>query len=226
MPRMHAAPPSVRVVADDRESAGGVIEELRRFSDVLLEVRRLAVGDFIIEDRFALERKTLPDFAQSVVDARLFTQATALAQGARRGVLVLEGTMADLRDVGVSREALQGALVTVAVFFGLAVLRARDPAETARLIVFLGRQSQRFAQGSLYRRGYRPKGKRARQLFILQGLPGIGPGRAERLLERFGSVAEIAAASAAELEGVSGIGRATAERIRWVLEEQPERPEE
>jgi ERCC4-type nuclease len=216
----HAQTP-VRIVADDREEAGGVIGELRARVDVALEVRRLPAGDFLVEERFAVERKTLADFAQSVVDSRLFKQAAALVKGSRRAVLILEGTTADLGGGGVSRESLQGALITVSVFYGLAVLRARDATETARLLVYLGRQAQEFASGSWPRRGYRPKGKRARQLFVLQGLPGVGPERAARLLERFGSVQAVAVASSDELATVDGIAETTAARIRWAVEESP-----
>jgi len=211
----------VRIVADDREKAGGVIAELGGRADVVLDVRRLPVGDFLVEDRFVVERKTLADFARSVVDARLFKQAAALVQGTRRAVLILEGTTADLGAGGVSRESLQGALITVSVFYGLAVLRARDTAETARLLVYLGRQAQKFASGSFPRSGSRPKGKRARQLFVLQGLPGVGPERAARLLERFGSVQAVTVASADELAEVDGFGETTAARIRWAVEESP-----
>lgn len=205
----------LRVVADDREERGGVIEVLRAMEGVALEVRRLPVGDFLVEDRFAVERKTLTDFALSVIDARLFKQAVALAQGARRGVLILEGTAGAL---GVSREALQGALITVSVFNGLAVLRSRDAGETARLLLYLGRQARHFAQGALSRPGYRPKGKRARQLFVIQGLPGLGPERAARLLDHFGSVQAVMTASATDLTAVESIGETTAARIRWALD--------
>ncbi len=209
----------IGIVADDRENAGGVISELRMRPDVTLEVRRMTVGDFRVEDNYLIERKTLGDFAASVVDARLFKQAAAMASGHCRGIIILEGTAGDAEKIGVSREALQGALITVSVFYGLAVLRARDPAETARLLVYLGQQACRFARGARPRHGYRPKGRRARQLFVLQGLPGIGPGRAESLLEHFGSVQGVALASAADLGCVDGIGAQTALRIRWALEE-------
>jgi ERCC4-type nuclease len=53
---------------------------------------------------------------------------------------------------------------------------------------------------------------------VLQGLPGVGSGRAARLLERFGSVQAVAAASAAELASLDGLGEITAARIRWALE--------
>jgi ERCC4-type nuclease len=51
----------VRIVADDRENAGGVIGELRERTDVLLEVRRLPVGDFLVEDNFASSARACPN---------------------------------------------------------------------------------------------------------------------------------------------------------------------
>jgi len=208
----------VHVVADDREQAGGVVEALQHLAGVALEVRRLTCGDYRVEDRLVVERKTLADFARSVVDARLFRQTVAMVRSARRGILIIEADGSDLAATGLSRESMQGALITVGVFYGLAVLRSSGPGETAQLLLYLGRQALKYAHGGLSRPGYRPKGRRARQLFILQGLPGVGPGRAAGLLDRFGSVQEVAAASAEELDSVPGIGEGIAARIRWALE--------
>lgn len=182
-------------------------------------VPRLPVGDAAVENRVLLERTTIRDLALSLIDGRLFAQATALVTTNKRAVLILEGKGRDLAGAGVCRDALQGALITLGVFFGIAILRALDPAETARVLVLLGRQVGRLAHGALPRPGYRPKGKRTRQLFILQGLPGIGPGRAARLLERFGSVEAVVAASVRSLAETEGVGEKTAARIRWALDE-------
>ncbi len=54
---------------------------------------------------------------------------------------------------------------------------------------------------------------------MLQGLPGIGPERAERLLDHFGSVENVAKAPVGELTGIDGIGETAAAKIRWGLEE-------
>jgi len=207
----------IRVIADDREHAGGVIGELQKREGVEVEVRRLATGDFVVEKRFVVERKTLADFSRSLLDGRLFKQVTALVRAGQRAILILEGSSAEFGTLATTRDSLQGALLTVGVFFGISVLWSRDPAETARLIVYLARQAQRVARGGLSRSGYRPKGRRARQLFVLQGLPGVGPERAARLLDRFGSVQRVATASAEELAGVKGIGPSTAKRMRWIL---------
>lgn len=72
---------------------------------------------------------------------------------------------------------------------------------------------------ALRRRGRRPHGKRARQLYILQGFPGIGPERAHQLLARFGSVEAIARAPAEDLRSVEGIGERIAGALRWSVEE-------
>ena len=210
----------LRIIVDDRERADGkVLTALAARDDVTVEIARLEVGDYRIERRVVVERKTAADFAASLIDGRLFQQAAALALAPERAVLALEGRDQEWRDTGVRREALQGALITIGVFFGVAVLHADAPEETARLLVYLGRQARRTAQGGLPRPGYRPKGKRARQLFLLQGLPGVGPERAARLLERFGSVQAVVAASADDLATVDGIGEKTAAKMRWAVEE-------
>ena len=210
----------LRIIVDDRERADGkVLASLVARDDVTVEIARLEVGDYRVERRVAVERKTIADFAASLIDGRLFQQAAALALAPERAVLTLEGREQEWRATGVRREALQGALITIGVFFGVAVLHSDAPEETARLLVYLGRQAQRAAQGGLPRPGYRPKGKRARQLFLLQGLPGVGPERAARLLERFGSVQAVVAASADDLATVVGIGEKTAAKMRWAVQE-------
>ncbi|MFB6360799.1 MAG: excinuclease ABC subunit C [Halobacteriales archaeon] len=52
---------------------------------------------------------------------------------------------------------------------------------------------------------------------VLDAVPGVGPERRTRLLRRFGSVKGIRAASIDELQGVPGIGEATANRIKSQL---------
>jgi len=84
-------------------------------------------------------------------------------------------------------------------------------------MIYAVRQLESIAQGAIRRGGYRPKGKEKRQLFILQGLPGIGREKAKRLLDTFGSVEAVMKAASKELQSVEGIGQRTAERIRWAV---------
>ena len=209
----------IPIVIDDRERANPLPDELARTGVFAPEVKRLALGDYLVDGRFLFERKTLPDLALSIQDGRLFGQALRLAGSPLRAALILEGTAADLGGLGMRWEAMQGALVTVALFIGLPLLRCRTPAETARTFEFVARQGRAAAGGALPRRGRRPRGKAACQRYLLQGLPGVGPARAARLLERFGSVEAVVAADVGALAAVPGIGRNTARALRWAVEE-------
>jgi len=101
-------------------------------------------------------------------------------------------------------------------------LRSMAPEETARLIVYAARQIQSLGKAGYPRPGYRPKTKKGRQFYILQGLPGVGHERARRLLEKFGSVEAVMLASQNELLTVEGVGAKTANRIRWAVSEKIE----
>jgi ERCC4-type nuclease len=88
-------------------------------------------------------------------------------------------------------------------------------------MLFAARQAHTYAAGALPRHGWRPRGKYARQLYILQGFPNIGPERARRLLARFGSVEAIVNARPEVLRAVTGVGKQVAEKLRWAVEEPP-----
>jgi DNA excision repair protein ERCC-4 len=211
---------SISVVADDRERKGEVIQFLSEMKNVSVSVKRLVCGDYFVDNRLVFERKTLIDFARSIVDGRLFRQAIRLAGANYKSVMILEGTAKDLSESGVSREAMQGALVTLSLILGIPVLRSKKPFETACLILYSARQIRSIAKGVSQRRGYQPRSKRKKQLFILQGLPGVGSGRAVRLLDTFGSVEAVVTATGRQLQSVEGIGRQTAEKIRWAVSDQ------
>jgi ERCC4-type nuclease len=110
-------------------------------------------------------------------------------------------------------------LITISLILGIPVLRSMNPCETARLIVYAARQIAFITKGGVRRNGYRPQSKSTKQRYILQGLPGIGIKRAERLLETFGSVEGVITASCEELASVEGSGKNVAEKIRWVVSE-------
>jgi ERCC4-type nuclease len=213
--------PPIHVVADHREADGGVVEALRQIPDVQVTVARLAVGDYLVENRCLFERKSLVDFAASIKDGRLFAQAHRLAAAPQLAAIILEGRAADLVGSQMRREALQGAILSLSLIFGLPVLRSLEPAETARLMLYAAQQLRRCGQGAVANHGVRPKSKRKRQLRVLQSLPAIGPRRAEQLLASFGSVQAVVIADAQALQTVDGIGAKTAAAIREVLQDAP-----
>jgi DNA excision repair protein ERCC-4 len=213
----HAA--TIHVIMDDRERAGGMVDVFKEARGVEVTIARLSVGDYELNGKFLVERKTLLDFAASIKDGRLFRQACRLKASPLRPFLILEGMAADLSETGMRREALQGALITLSLVLGIPVLRARDTRESVQLMLFAVRQAEALATGALPRRVRRPRGKQRVQLEILQGLPGIGPDRAMSLLKAFGSVGQVFNANLDQLLQVHGVGPVTARSIRWAVSE-------
>ncbi|MGE3105965.1 MAG: ERCC4 domain-containing protein, partial [Lysobacterales bacterium] len=177
-----------RLVVDDRECRGPMPAALAACRVFAVEVRRLPVGDYRLDDALLFERKTLPDLAASIKDGRLFAQALRLAKAELPAALILEGSTRDLASSGMRVEAIRGALVTVSLFIGLPLLRTQNAEDTVRTLRCAAQQRCALASSALPRRGRRPKGKAALQSHVLQGLPGIGPQRAARLIQRFGSI--------------------------------------
>lgn len=201
----------MHVVVDHREP--GIFHRLfDEANDV--STAQLKCGDFLINDQWLFERKTIRDLCVSLADGRLFKQALGLVQSEYHPVVILEGRSKDINALGTRREAVQGALITLGVFFGLPVLRSLEAEETVRLMRYTAEQGVRFAEGGVQRAGYRPKGRKARQLFVLQGLPNIGKKRAANLLDHFGGVEAVMSADENELTQVDGIGIPIAEKIR------------
>ncbi|MEN8163520.1 MAG: ERCC4 domain-containing protein [Acidobacteriota bacterium] len=203
------------ITADDRERPSGVIESLAATSGVTVEVRRLRLGDFDVGGKLLVERKTTFDFALSVIDGRLFRQAYSLMTSERRTCLILEGPPSNIK---MSREALQGALITVTMIFGQPVLRSQTPKETAWLMLTAAHQLSR-SEAQNPGRKIRRKGRNRWKIqsSMLQAIPGIGPGKAKALLNSFGDIKALASQDVAEIMLVPGIGQTFAERIRWAL---------
>ncbi|HMP76494.1 MAG TPA: ERCC4 domain-containing protein [Kiritimatiellia bacterium] len=210
----------IQVVADDRERPSGIPGILTRQDDLDLRIERLPVGDYLVDEAVVIERKSAADFAQSIVDGRLFAQATRLTISRFRPALIIVGSAAEWSAIGVPRHAIQGALVTLMLIYDIPLFRAVDGEEAARLILYIGRQLARLRDPNLVtHRVAKSKHRRARQLRILQHLPGVGPERAFALLEHFGSVRACLSATEEDLGKIRGIGPTTARRIVETVKE-------
>lgn len=213
-------PEFLKIAVDDRERDETLLRSLMENEEVSVERTRLSLGDYCVDGSVLFERKTAMDFSRSLIDGRLFSQASRLAGAVERPAYILQGTAADWQATGVKREALQGALISLMLIFDLPVFRANDSMETARILVYTGRQLLRLrTERSSVLHKTKAKRKSTRQRRILQSLPGIGPERARMLLEHFGSVEVCIRASAEEFQKIEGIGPKTAQAIRDTVSE-------
>lgn len=212
----------VRLHVDHAERQSVLFDAVQRSGAFDVRVLRLVTGDYLIDREVLIERKTVADFARSLVDGRLFPQVARLARSRYRSVLLIEGPQADAMP-DVHPHALDGALISLAVMWRLPVLHSRDPDHSLRTLRFLADQTSQRRDQILRRFDRKPKRLASRRLFVLQGLPGVGPAIARRLLHQFGSVEGAIAADEAALTAVRGLGPRKARQIRRVVGD-PARP--
>lgn len=206
----------VRLQVDHREFPSGVARELAQ-RGVTVAPTQLPVGDYLIDGRVGVERKTGVDFVGSMLDGSLFRQVKALKQQFRRPLLILEGD--DLYTARrVEPKAIRGALAAITGDFGVPILPSADTAETADLLMALLERSRREPGPAQLRPAAGELSPEEQQRHILEGLPGVSAVLAQRLLHHFRSVAAVFAADAEVLRAVEGIGALKAAAIRDAIE--------
>jgi DNA excision repair protein ERCC-4 len=99
----------------------------------------------------------------------------------------------------------------------LPALFAADPDESLLVLRLIAEHHRQPSDPLLARHDCEPKRLSSRRLHVLQGLPGVGPALARRLLSRFVTVEKVMMAGEEELATVPGIGAQKAEAIRKVL---------
>src|SRR5262249_20614827 len=147
---------------------------------------------------------------------RLLPQVARLTHSQYRSVMLIEGP-ASANAPDVHPHSVEGALVSIAAMWRLPVLHSTDVDESCRLLRFLADQGGESCQTMLPRYDRKPKRLSTRRMFVLQGLPGIGPTLARRLLAHLGSVEGVITADADALAASPGIGPKKAARIRELV---------
>lgn len=210
-----------RIIADDREKNDRLLIALQEAGNTDVRIGRLVSGDYLL-DNLLVERKTFSDLCVSISNGRLFRQATELASAKIQPIFILEGSSDDLKATGMKREAIQGALITLALIFKIPVLRSLSPEETARLIIYAANQIKDSQSTSkIYPRTFPGRNnynrKQKVQMHVLQGFPGIGPVLAKRLLNKFGTLSDIFNAAPGAINNIEGIGKNLAKQFYEIL---------
>jgi DNA excision repair protein ERCC-4 len=208
----------LKISIDYREKASGLIDLLKN-ENLFIEIIKLPYGDYIINDGITIERKTAKDFLVSIIDGRLFRQLANLKKHCRNPILLIEGNPFKT-DLNFDPMAVKGALLSAQALWYIPMIFSRSKEDTRDILLMIARQDEAYIDVVPLRGGYRPKRLKSKQLYLLQGLPQVGPLLAKKLMVHFRSISAIVNASIEELTEVDGIGRTSAEKIREVLDEE------
>lgn len=206
----------VKIVVDQREYRSNVVRNLA-VKEVFVEPQQLDVGDYVLSSRIGVERKSVDDFLESLINGKLFRQVSRLRDAYSRPILILEGEGL-LMKRNISHNAIFGSLVSIIVDFGIPILTTKDALETANLLYVMARREQREDKKAVAVRGEKiSMSLREQQQFVVEGLPNVSAVLARRLLDRFGSIRDIVNASDEELQEVDGVGKNIASEILELL---------
>ncbi|MFC6795220.1 DEAD/DEAH box helicase [Halobaculum halobium] len=207
------------IVIDQRELESTIARDLSTREGVTTRLETLEVGDYVLSDRVAVERKSVADFLDTLVggDRSMFEQVKDTARAYARPVVIIEGE--DLYgERNVHPNAVRGALSSLAIDFDASVLRTEDEADTADLLEVIARREQETNDREVSAHGEKgAKTLAEQQEYVVSSIADIGPVTARALLEHFDTVEGVMTAREDDLLEVSGVGQVTADRIREVV---------
>jgi len=207
----------VVILADHREIASNVTRHLKQHDAEIREIQ-LKVGDYIVSERVAIERKSVPDFLQSIIDQRLFKQMEQLADSYEKPVLILEGNPELLfLERNMHANTVRGVLSSIAIDYRIPIIWTHNSKETAAQIYWMAYREQVQESKDLQIRCNKKNHTLSHnQEFLVAGLPNISNVLSRRLLKHFGTVRDVYDATPEELMKVEGIGKEKAKKI-WDL---------
>jgi ERCC4-type nuclease len=206
--------PIPKIIVDNRERNLEILEGLSG-SGIQLNFAQLPVGDYILSDRMCVERKTIPDFENSIINARLFDQLERLDHDFKKPILLLEG---DDAEFTMNQNVILGAIVSIYGEYNVQVMRSRDVWETVSTLAGLAEREQDDKRKEPRIVGSKRAYSNSEwQLLILSSMPGIGPKLAGSLIRHFKTIRKLVSAEQDELMEVEKIGKKKAERIYEIL---------
>jgi Fanconi anemia group M protein len=211
---------TVEVVVDQREMDSTIPRELSKRDGVRTRLETLDVGDYVLSDRVVVERKSIDDFLDTLTggDRSMFEQLGDASRHYSRPVVIVEGEGSLYGRRQVHPNAIRGALASLAVDFGVSVLRTQSQADTMELLAVVAEREQEVEGREVSVHGEKAsKTLPEQQEYVVSSIADVGPVTARSLLEHFSTVEAVMTARADDLEDVAGVGAVTAERIREVV---------
>lgn len=197
-------PEKQRILVDYREKNSLVASTLVELG-FEVEFRELKVADYLVNN-VAIERKTVSDFVNSIINKRIIRQLQELQQYENK-LLIIEGIDEqelygdDAENRMIHSNAVRGFLLSVTIKHRIPVILTKNYEDTARYLAVLARKKERESSLNVTKKSLN---KKERLQFILEGFPGIGPKTAKKLLSHFHTIKDIANAPIEEITEVIG----------------------
>ncbi|MAG50534.1 hypothetical protein CL621_02755 [archaeon] len=215
-----------KIIVDHRERNSGIIRELAKH-DIEVIIKQLISADFIIQTKdleekiqtLGIERKTVNDFLNSIIDKRILTQLMQLKKSFDIPLLIIEGTENIYQIRNFHPNSIRGMLTTIAVDFQIPIITTMSYRDTTNLLLTIAKRLDKPRRHISLLKKRKPLTLKEQQEFLIETLPGVGPTLSKALLKKFKSVKAVINAKEEHLKKVEKIGPKKAEKIKKITEE-------
>jgi ERCC4-type nuclease len=177
----------------------------------------IPVGDYVVDGKLIIERKTTEDLIKSLLDddGRMSRQIDAMRSSNCRCSLIVEGGLMRKPHPKITinkRAVMRSRLIYQ---YGIDVIETIDHRETAYAITVAIRDLILDPDERSIARPARARSKHPREkaIQLLRTIKGVSPARAELLLDTFGTVFGVASAAPEQIASLKGIGQTLASEI-------------
>ncbi len=208
---------------DSRELRSNVVKKLYEMG-VIIDSKKLPVGDFLLSKDVCIEKKTTGDFLQSLTDNRLFEQAKNMVSNFEKSAIILEGTNDIYTERKIHPNAIRGAICSLTIDYKIPIIESSGEDETAIFLYMIAEREQ-IGKNKLVRlRGERkPLDKKEIKEYVVSSFPGVGRQTARNILNHFKTIKTFINAEDKDMKKVKNVGSKTIKRIKQILEEDYEK---
>lgn len=203
------------IIVDDREPKEHMTSLRRRRVDIT--VKRIEVGDYLLDNGIAIERKDGGDFIGSIQDGRIWSQASNLIQYPHPMICIIENNVWKkfyYSNSNYVHKSYFGTIGKLSTKFGISVLMFADEDD---FLVFIAQLDKQQAKKGKSERPApmlrRPTSLKVRKENSLCGAKNVSVKTAKDILKEMKTLKKVANASAERLEKIDGVGPKTAKNI-------------
>ena len=191
--------PKTPIIVDTREKqsliTANLIEQKANIQHELLQI-----GDYLINDTI-IERKTFPDFINSMLNKRLHKQLLEIKKYPKH-FLILENFHYNYSQFKIHENAIRGMLLSIATDYQVPIIYTKNGKDTARFLILTAKRYEKQKSQNTIRQTKSSLTLQQQKQFILEGFPGIGATIAKNLLKEFKTLKNIFNATEKELSKI------------------------
>ena len=208
-----------KIIVDSREAntAKEIVKELRSLG-ALVEIKLLTVGDYIVSESIAVERKTVQDLVFTLIKRDLFGQLFSLKMTYQRPILLIEGCLDYINKFSnININSISGALASISRN-GITIIPSMNKKITAKLLFFMARQEQ-VQENKIPSLRIIKKTKEISeaQMELIGSLPLIGEERAKTILKVYKTPLNALINFRNWKKRIRGIGEETIKKVEKIL---------